>query len=533
MTDINSSSGAPSKPDSKPDSKPMNLEPEWLTAGTKNRKKKVSPDDKPETAAAPARTEYRRDHHEGVHRLGDRPGEGRMQPERVGGEISDRRPSDRMGSDRFSDRSFPSDRSSGDRYSASRNVRHSDRPAGSFDRHSGGGASLDRNDGRMSNRPYRPPMHLHQMTGRPSEQYSDQPGGFSEEPLHHQRNNRGKPGDHHRDHDGLGRTGHRDHQQHDGRNEGEGDGERGSWRQAPAPRPFQYSKRDLLSFYHPSQLLPTDFVLAQGLFSEESLGPVSVGGQDLATISRVNAPFSSAARTRTRGTGRVARGGAASARSGPGDSRLGGGDPKWSKESGDNVWRTVEAGDEGDDDFSAYGRAYDDDNGPMPPSQKFSGPDSHNDQDAFDDDFPDQEDDLDVTGWFYIDPKNRLQGPFPSSDMTAWYRDKHFPPTLKVKQGKHGQFAILSELGPRPFDPKPALDLHPADKKPAANLEKMLGSWIDEDTPSDQAPARPSLLERLNLAPPDSAAAPSPAQQPAQQLATTAPPKSQPAAAAA
>eukprot|EP00941_MAST-03F_sp_MAST-3F-sp1_P005047 g5047.t1 len=55
--------------------------------------------------------------------------------------------------------------------------------------------------------------------------------------------------------------------------------------------------------------------------------------------------------------------------------------------------------------------------------------------------------------WYYRDPSGKIQGPFESSRMLAWFRRGQLPASLPVRRGsKDGCFHPLSKLGHRPFE---------------------------------------------------------------------------------
>ena len=40
------------------------------------------------------------------------------------------------------------------------------------------------------------------------------------------------------------------------------------------------------------------------------------------------------------------------------------------------------------------------------------------------------------TTWYYLDPSNKIQGPFTSEQLRAWWEKGLFPPNLKISQSK-------------------------------------------------------------------------------------------------
>ncbi|GAM21637.1 hypothetical protein SAMD00019534_048120, partial [Acytostelium subglobosum LB1] len=57
-----------------------------------------------------------------------------------------------------------------------------------------------------------------------------------------------------------------------------------------------------------------------------------------------------------------------------------------------------------------------------------------------------KDDDRKNAMWFYLDPQNETQGPFPSHGMDDWHKAGYFTPTLKVKHGEDGVFVELRRL---------------------------------------------------------------------------------------
>ncbi|VDD89795.1 unnamed protein product [Enterobius vermicularis] len=64
--------------------------------------------------------------------------------------------------------------------------------------------------------------------------------------------------------------------------------------------------------------------------------------------------------------------------------------------------------------------------------------------------------------WYYVDPRNSLQGPFPTSHMEAWFKSGYFSRDLNVRKGSgpNAHFQTLGELiqvngGASPFRSKP------------------------------------------------------------------------------
>uniref|UniRef100_A0A1I7W2A0 GYF domain-containing protein n=1 Tax=Loa loa TaxID=7209 RepID=A0A1I7W2A0_LOALO len=53
-----------------------------------------------------------------------------------------------------------------------------------------------------------------------------------------------------------------------------------------------------------------------------------------------------------------------------------------------------------------------------------------------------------VDEWYYVDPKNAVQGPFPTIHMQAWYKLGYFTPELRVRHGQNpdSSFTTLGEL---------------------------------------------------------------------------------------
>ncbi|VDN04057.1 unnamed protein product [Thelazia callipaeda] len=53
-----------------------------------------------------------------------------------------------------------------------------------------------------------------------------------------------------------------------------------------------------------------------------------------------------------------------------------------------------------------------------------------------------------VNEWFYVDPKNAVQGPFPTAHMQAWYKLGYFTSSLRVRheQSPDSSFMTLGEL---------------------------------------------------------------------------------------
>ncbi|VDK82830.1 unnamed protein product [Litomosoides sigmodontis] len=67
-----------------------------------------------------------------------------------------------------------------------------------------------------------------------------------------------------------------------------------------------------------------------------------------------------------------------------------------------------------------------------------------------------------VDEWYYVDPKNAVQGPFPTLHMQAWYKLGYFTSELRVRHGQNPDscFITLGELirmngEETPFKPKP------------------------------------------------------------------------------
>lgn len=57
------------------------------------------------------------------------------------------------------------------------------------------------------------------------------------------------------------------------------------------------------------------------------------------------------------------------------------------------------------------------------------------------------------TGWEYMDPKGRKQGPFTLEQMTQWHRMGVFKGTLQVRYDPNDRFVPLQELFPHPMVP--------------------------------------------------------------------------------
>lgn len=63
--------------------------------------------------------------------------------------------------------------------------------------------------------------------------------------------------------------------------------------------------------------------------------------------------------------------------------------------------------------------------------------------------------------WFYIDPKEKIQGPFQGPQMRGWWEQKFLPPNLKIStSGAEGSFKEVKEYFPNielAFSYNPAL----------------------------------------------------------------------------
>uniref|UniRef100_A0A0N5B171 GYF domain-containing protein n=1 Tax=Syphacia muris TaxID=451379 RepID=A0A0N5B171_9BILA len=73
--------------------------------------------------------------------------------------------------------------------------------------------------------------------------------------------------------------------------------------------------------------------------------------------------------------------------------------------------------------------------------------------------------------WYYVDPRNSLQGPFLTSHMEAWFKSGYFSPELNVRRGSgpNSHFQTLGELiqinaaspfRSKPVEPAPIVPVH-------------------------------------------------------------------------
>lgn len=62
---------------------------------------------------------------------------------------------------------------------------------------------------------------------------------------------------------------------------------------------------------------------------------------------------------------------------------------------------------------------------------------------------------IDDKQWFYKDPQNTIQGPFPAADMERWFLAGYFTGNLPVKRFGENQFSTIqqltNDLGRSPF----------------------------------------------------------------------------------
>jgi hypothetical protein len=70
-----------------------------------------------------------------------------------------------------------------------------------------------------------------------------------------------------------------------------------------------------------------------------------------------------------------------------------------------------------------------------------------------------ENEDIIVSGWFYLDVKGNQQGPFTTKEMRGWWSAGFFQPNLKVKRVSEDNFVALNtrkEITEVPNGPPPA-----------------------------------------------------------------------------